>query len=179
LFYQPGFLGINWITLFFANLVLWGSLQGVFTFYLANRVAPRAPRPRLISSREWSLLLFLNIVALWGIRADDSLPSLETTQWIALLAVLVISAFILIRTVQKKEWRAAYIPFRKSLILDLVGIITVVIFIISALFFTGTQDLPFTAMNDITAWRIDLVWVLAVAAILLVYRALKGESIPV
>jgi hypothetical protein len=179
LFYQPGFMGINWMTLFFANLVLWGSLQGVFTFYLANRVAPREPRPRLISGREWSLLLFLNIIALWGIRAGDGLPSPDITQWIALLAVLVISAFILTRAVLKKEWRAAYNPVRKSLILDLVGIITVVIFMISALFLTGTEGLPITAIYDITAWRIDLVWVLAVAVVLLVYRILKGESIPV
>jgi hypothetical protein len=179
LFYQPGFLDINWMTLFFANLVLWGSLQGVFTFYLANRVAPRAPRSRLIAGREWSLLIFLNFVALWGVRSGGNLPAPDTYQWIALLAILVISAFILYRTIRKKEWRAAYIPFRKSMILDLVGIITVIIFVISALFLTNSQFLPYTAIYDITAWRIDFVWVLTVAVILLVYRVLKGESIPV
>ena len=179
LFYQPGFLDINWMTLFFANLVLWGSLQGVFTFYLANRVAPRAPRSRLIAGREWSLLIFLNFVALWGVRSGGNLPAPDTYQWIALLAILVISAFILYRTIRKKEWRAAYIPFRKSMILDLVGIITVIIFVISALFLTNSQFTLYTAIYDITAWRIDFVWVLTVAIILLVYRVLKGESIPV
>lgn len=179
LFYQAGFLDINWMTLFFANLVLWGSLQGVFTFYLANRVSPRAPRERLISGREWALLLFFNIVALWGIRTSDALPSIGSNQWIALLIVLLISAFILIRVTRKKEWRAAYIPFRKSTVLDLVGIITIVIFSTCAVFLSDTRFLPYAAIYDITAWRIDLGWVIAVAVILLVYRLLKGESVPV
>ena len=179
LFYQPGFMEINWMTLFFANLVLWGSLQGVFTFYLANRVAPRAPRPRLVSGREWALLLFLNIIALLWIRTSAALPSPSSTQWIALLLVLLVSAFILIRAIRKKEWRAAYIPSRRSMILDLVGIITVVIFIISALFLSNTQLLPSMAVYNISAWNIDLVWVITVAVILLVYRVLRGESIPV
>lgn len=179
LFYQPGFLDINWMTLLFANLVLWGTLQGVFTFYLANRVAPRGPRPRLIKGREWSLLLFLNIIALWGIRTTEALPSPASAQWIALLIILVVSAFVFTRSIRKKEWRASYIPFRKSMILDLVGIITLVIFTISALFFANSQSVPYNAFYESTAWRIDLVWIIAVAAILLVYRILKGESIPV
>lgn len=167
------------MTLFFANLVLWGSLQGVFTFYLANRVSTRTPRSRLISGREWALLLFLNIIALWGIRTGEALPSIGSNQWIALLIVLVISAFILTRAIRKKEWRAAYFPFRKSTILDLAGVLTIVIFGTCALFLSDTQFLSHAAIYDTTAWRVDLVWVIAVAVILLVYRLLKGESVPV
>ncbi len=180
LFYKPGFLDINWMTLFFINLVMWSSIQGVFTFYLANRVAHRVPRSRLLSNRGWSLVLFLNFIALWDIHIGESLPAPNTTQWIALLVILGISAFILNRSIQKEEWRATYIPFRKSMILDLVGIITVAIFVISALFLTNTQVIPpYMAIYDTTAWRIDLVWASTVAVILLVYRLLKGGPIPV
>jgi hypothetical protein len=179
LFYQPGFLGINWMTLFFANLVLWGSLQGIFTFYLANRVAPRAPRARLLTNRRWALALLLNFIALWWIRTDAKIPAPGTVQWIVLVAILVLAAYLLNTVIQKREWRTAYIPFKKSMILDLVGIITVVIFVISALFLTDHQVLPYIAIYDTAAWRVDLVWVSAVAIILLVYRVLKGEAIPV
>jgi hypothetical protein len=179
LFYKPGFLDINWMTLFFINLVMWGSLQGVFTFYLANRVAPRAARPRLISGGEWFLLLFLNIIALLGVRAGEKLPPPNAVQWIALLVVLVISAFIFNRSLLKQEWRTAYVPFRKSMVLDIVAIITVVIFIICALFLTPSQVFPYRVIYDIAALRIDLVWVTTVAVILLIYRVLKGEAIPV
>lgn len=179
LFYQPGFLDINWMTLIFANLVLWGSLQGVFTFYLANRVAPRSPRPRVISRREWLLLLFLNFIALWGIRIQAGLTAPNLTQWIAFIVILVISAVIFNRFLQTKKWRDAYMPIRKSTVLDLVGIITVVIFVISVIFLTTDQALPSMVLYDISAWRIDIVWVSAVAIILLVYRLLKGDPIPV
>jgi len=179
LYYQPGFLDINWMTLFFLNLVMWGSVQGVFTFYLANRVAPRKPRPRLLLNREWVIILLLNFIALWEIRIMEKLPAPGLNQWIAFLAVLVISAFILNRSIQKEEWRSAFIPFRKSMILDLVGIITVAVFMISALFLTTNQVLPYMALYNAAALRINFVWAATVAIILLIYRLLKGVAIPV
>ena len=122
---------------------------------------------------------FLNFIALWWIHTIEKLPAPDLNQWIALLAILVVSAFILNRSIQKEEWRSAFIPFRKSMILDLVGIITVAIFAISALFLTKDMVLPYVALNNAAAVRIDLVWVATVAIILLIYRFLKGEAIPI
>jgi hypothetical protein len=179
LFYQPGFLEINWLTFFFVNLVMWASLQGIFTFYLANRVAPRAPRPRLLSNKGWAMALLLNFISLLLIRYQDNLPAPSRVQWIVLVIILVVSALLLNKAIGKREWRAAFNPFHKSTILDLIGIITIVIFAFNALYLAHGPLKTYMAFANATTWNIDIVWATAVAIILLVYRLLKGESIPV
>lgn len=71
IFTPPLFLGVNWINLLFINIAWWGILQGILTFYIANRIAPRDWNHRLLSKTEWciSLLVLLSILLLFRLKA--------------------------------------------------------------------------------------------------------------
>jgi hypothetical protein len=178
-FYRPGFLDIDWIALIFMNLVIWASLHGILTFYLATRLFPRGPHAPLLSEGGWATVLVVNFIALVMIHIGENLLSPELVQLFVLFVILIVAALIFRVQAKKMEWRSSYVPFRKSTILDLVCLITVVIFLFNALMFTRDPVNLYTTIYSAAAWRTDFVWSTAVAVILLVYRVLKGESIPV
>jgi hypothetical protein len=170
--YDPGFLGVNWGTLVLTNLIFWASLQGILTFYFATRLFPRGPHVSFLNERGWTLALVLNIIALVLIHVTENLPSLKIVQVLVLLGILVITTFIFNGQIKKMSWRSAYVPFRKSTILDLVCLVTVIIFI-------GIAFDPYLAAYTMMAWNISGIWASAVAVILLVYRLITREPVPI
>lgn len=64
LFLPPLYLGINWGALFYINLVWWGALQSILTFYLANLIERRDWNHPRMSMMGWAICL--------GIQAEPS-----------------------------------------------------------------------------------------------------------
>ena len=178
-FFRPGFLGVDWVTLVLVNIVMWASVQGVLTFYLATRVFPRGPHTPLLSERGWALALIVNLLALALIHTGSHIPAPGMIPSVVLMVILIVTAVLFRWQVKKTEWRSAYVPFRKSTILDLLCLFTIVIFFFSALVLVHDPVKPYTALYNATAWIVGMVWAFVVAVILLIYRVMKGDPIPV
>ncbi|HVP95475.1 MAG TPA: hypothetical protein VMS89_09950 [Methanoregulaceae archaeon] len=174
-----GFLGIDWVTLVFANIVMWASVQGILTFYLATRVFPRGPHTPLLGERGWIIALIVNFSALALLHAGNHIPPPGITPMLVLVAILIVTGIIFRSQANKTKWRSAYVPFRKSTILDLLCLFTIVIFLFSIWIPVHGPANPYSALNNVTAWRISMVWACVVAVVLFIYRVLKGEPIPV
>jgi hypothetical protein len=175
--HNPEFLGINWVTLVFINVAMWASVQGILTFYLATRAFPRGPHPSLLGERGWTIALAVNLISLALIHIGGNIPAPKLVPLLVLFVILIVATIVFNGQVKKMEWRSKYVPFRKSTVLDLTCLFTIAIFLFNA--FVIIHDQVKFSVYNATALRIDLVWVCAVALILLIYRVIKGEPIPV
>jgi hypothetical protein len=178
-FFRPGFLGIDWATLIFVNIVVWASVRGVLTFYLATRVYPRGPRTPLLGERGWLLALVVNVVALALVHADGHVPAPGPVPLFVLVGILIISSVVFRSQAGRTGWRSAFVPFRRSTVLDLFCLITIVIFLSGTLMPVHNPAMPFGVPNNGYGWGIGVVWACVTAVVLFIYRILKGEPVPV
>jgi len=178
-FFRPGVLGIDWVALIFINLVMWASLQGVLTFYFATRLFPRGPHTPLLGEQDWIIALVVNFIALVLIHIGGNIPAPKFVPLCTGTVIIIIAALAFRRQVKKVTWRSAFLPFRKSNVLDLVCLFSIALFLVNGLVLVHDPVQPYTTIYNATAWRIDLVWAVSVALILLIYRLIKGEPIPV
>jgi hypothetical protein len=178
-FFRQGFLGTDWVTLIFVNIVVWASVRGVLTFYLATRAYPRGPHTPLLGERGWILALIVNVIALALIHESGHVPAPGLVPLFVLAGILIISAVVFQSQARKTEWRSAYVPFRKSTILDLFCLITIVIFLSGALMPVHSPVVPYAVPDNGGALGISMVWACVTAVVLFMYRILKGEPVPV
>lgn len=168
--------GIRWIELLYVNLVWWGSLQAVLTFYLANLLSPREWNHSRLSKKGWAVCLMIQAMAFYLFQKSGLLPHGSPTGTFTILIILAVSLAIFLLTLKKEN---EIQPFQKSTFLNLLSILTILIFIVCAFFLTKDPILSATSQVNATSLRIVRLWTLILAILLWTYRFWSKKRISV
>ncbi len=149
------YLGINWVNLIYVNIVWWGIIQGVLTFYIATRLAPRDWSHTRLSRRGWvfSLLVIVGIYLVLRIFARN-VPKISYIA-IGILLVLSIVLMYIIRRTLKKDFLPMYQPSR---FMDIIAISTIIVFIVSFIFLTSESVWMSIHYINLPALKLVTVW---------------------
>ena len=175
-FTPPLVLGVNWPSLLFVNLVWWGALQAVLTFYIANRVAQRDWNHPRFSKKGWALTLLLNGAVVVLFQLSGYVPKGTVAGMVSMVIVLIATLIIFWRILPKDE--RVYVEFERSRLMDYLSVITVAVFVVSMFLVFDPTRLVASNVN-LTAVRIVTVWTAILAVIMLAYRLYSKKEIPV
>jgi len=181
-FVEPQVFGINWFVLFFVNFVWWGAIQGILTFYLANRLYSRNWRHKLLSrAQQMAFLVILIIVGLTfriSIQLNiPEVPQISPSAYVIIVLLLIVTALVFWRVLPRS---VSEIPvYRKERFLDFLAAATIDIFVFCAFFLT--HDPIYINVHGVnqTAVRVVTFWTVIVAFLMFAYRLCVRRSIPV
>ncbi len=178
-FTPPLLLGINWPSLLFVNLVWWGAIQAIVTFYVANRLAPRDWNHGLLSKTGWAVALFLNGSTFVIFQLNQFVPRGTSTGHEVTIFVLIIAAVIFQKTLPNKEPRNSSPAFKKDKVMDYLSLSTAILFFVCAVLLIHDPTYSGASHVNQTSLKIILVWTAIVALAILVYRFHSKKEIPV
>lgn len=177
-FTPPLILGINWGYLLFINLVWWGAVQAVLTFYIANRLSPREWSHALLSKKGWTLMMFLNGFVVLLFQLSGVIPQGTLSGIIVMVIILTASALIFWKLQPKQEEKASP-EFKRSRVMDYLSIATAAVFFVCAVFLIFDPSHLGASNVNLTSVRIVSIWTTILAIIMLVYRLHTKRPIPV
>lgn len=173
-----GFLGVDWRDFLFVNLAWWGAIQGVMTFYIANRLAPRDwQRPLLPWGARAGFVLWLLVVVLLFQRFTPGLPQWSETGAATVAALAAASALLLWRLLPKRSSPPP--PSGRDRVMDALASISVALCVFSALFLTSDPTMVGVTPVNQTAVRVVVTWTLIAVLVMLVHRLRSKRPIPV
>jgi hypothetical protein len=178
-FASPLLLEINWTSVLFVITIWWGGIQGVMTFYLANRLAPRDWNRTGLSKKAWTALLSLNGLMVLLFQRYGGIPK-GTGLGIAIMFLILISSVVVFwKILPDKEERSRIPEFRKDRVMDLLSVLTIIIFTICAIVFTFDPVKRGTSNVNQTSTRIVVTWTIVIALAMLAERVHSQSSISV
>ncbi len=179
LFIPPLFLGIRWGSMLFVNLVWWGAVQAVMTFYLANRLAKRNWQHGRMSKTGWAVMLFLNFLVILIFKFGGQIPNGTPIGYAAFILILFFNLLLIWKIWPKEDALKENLSFRKSNFMDILSFLTVALFVFSAIFLTFDPIRSLTSNVNQTALNVISWWSLIAAILMLVHRILSKKSISV
>lgn len=183
LFHQPLFFGINWVNLFFIELLWWGILQAILTFYFANRIVPRDWNHPRMGKLEWLLALGYVAGGFGFIRMVRPPVAPGTPIGYFMFTLLLIVPVIILyfdlkkdRQRSRKSWK-----FEKSKVLDVLSFGTLVLFLFLGTYFGGHQtfDTASSALINPTARLLINRWTFIYSAVFLLHRWRRGKEVTI
>ncbi|MDH7477415.1 MAG: hypothetical protein QHH17_03420 [Candidatus Bathyarchaeota archaeon] len=181
-FVEPQAFGINWFALFFVNFVWWGTIQGILTFYLANRLFPRNWRHKLPSRVQQMAFLAILIIVGLTFRISIQLnipesPEISPSAYVIIAFLLIVTALVFWKVLPRSV--SEILVHRKERFLDVLAAATIGVFVFCAFFLT--HDPIYINVHGVnqTAVRVVTFWTVIVAFLMLVYRLYTRRSIPV
>jgi len=178
-------LGVNWGRFLYINLAWWAALQGVMTFYLANRVGRRNWGHAQLSKTGWgiSLILMLGIILLFQAgRASFAAASTAPTRPGVMLILLILTGilfFVVLRRTRPSRKEAASRHFHPDRFMDLLSLLTVIVFFVCAVFIAPNVTQAGASAVNAPALRIVSLWTLLLAILMLGYRLIWKQEIPI
>jgi hypothetical protein len=180
-FVNPNFMGINVVNLLFVNIVWWGLLQAILTFYLANRITRRNWNHPPMGKFGWALVIVYQTLMLLLFQfANPNIPKGSTTGYFTITTIFAVSfliCYVLIRR-QKSKFATEPTTFKQSLVLDILAFGSALLFFILAVFFTNDPIQSGAHQINQFATNIVIFWSLVVAAVMIVYRFKKRSPFP-
>lgn len=149
------------------------------TFYIANRLAPRDWNHPLLSKKGWGVMLFLNWLVIVLFQLSGVIPKATLQGVIMMILILIVTAVIFWRILPGKDERSSYREFEKSRVMDYLSAITVIIFLVCAVFLIFDSTRLGASNVNLLSTQIVMVWTTIIAVIILVYRLYSKRSIPV
>lgn len=175
-FTPPLILGVNWGALLFINLVWWGAVQAVLTFYLAGRLFPREWDARPLPLWGWGVLLPVQGLVVLVFQSVPAIPKGTPIGYTMMLLIMAGGGFALWRSIQAPR---DVPPHERHAFLDGLSIATLGIFLFSAVILTSDPaEFDGTFVNQ-TARLVVMVWSAIVAGLLLIHRMVARRPIPV
>lgn len=167
--------GINWFSFFFITVVWWGTLQGVLTFYFTRMFLPSRKYEVFITrSSVWVLLaILLCMLCVFRVGIKNA-PQITPLGAAMILCIAVIATLILYKT---KNWQRQGTQTR-SILLDVLILLTLFLFIISGIFFRDKGELGIHMVN-FTAVKVLVPWSIVIFCITWGYRIITKRAIPV
>lgn len=180
-FVNPNLMGINVVNLLFVNVVWWGLLQAILTFYFANRIARRHWNHPLMGKFGWTLfIVYQTLMLLLFQFANPNVPKGSTTGYFTITIVFVASFLVCLFLIkrQKRKSLSESTTFEPSLILDFLAFGSALLFFILAVFFTSDPLQSGAHQTNQSATNIVIFWSLVVAAVMTFYRFKKRSPFP-
>jgi len=178
-FIPPVILGINWGGVLFVILVWWGALQNVMTFYIANRLAPRDWNRQRLSKIGWAAMLLLNGLMVLLFQSSGLIPKGSPLGMVVMALILIAGVAAFWRILPKKEERSLTPEFRRDRAMDCLGIITVIIFLVCAVFLTFDPTKHGASRVNWTSTRIIVGWTIILALTMLTHRLYSRKPISI
>jgi len=178
-FIPPVILGINWGGVLFVILMWWGALQNVMTFYIANRLAPRDWTRQRLSKIGWVAMLLLNGLMVLLFQSSGLIPKGSPLGMVVMALILIAGVAAFWRILPKKEERSLTPEFRRDRAMDCLGIITVIIFLVCAVFLTFDPTKHGASRVNWTSTRIIVGWTIILALTMLTHRLYSRKPISI
>jgi hypothetical protein len=178
-FVEPSALGLNWGTLLFTVVVWWGFLQSVLALYIANRIAPRDWQVRPLPWYGWAAALAVNLGVIVLFQRSDLIPSGTPVGYVTMLIVAGAAGWLVARL---RPWQPDEPPaeFQPRSLLDMVGTLSVLLFVLSAVFLRGGEVVAREAsIVNAQAETIITAWTIVAAVCIAASRLFGGRPIPV
>lgn len=176
-FINPGFLGIAWKSLISVNLFWWGIVQAVLTFYLANKLVLRDWNHPRLSKIGWIICLSVNLFSILLFQVSGLIPKGTPIGMLTVLTILILSLCLFILSLRMKQTN---IPvFKSSRLLNTLAVLTVCVFLFSAIFLTKDPILSNTSNVNALSLKIISLYTLALSAVIIGYRAVIRRGISV
>jgi hypothetical protein len=180
-FFPPTILGINWASLLFVNLVWWSSIQTILALYIANRITPRKDWDHpLLSRAGWGLAFLTYVGVTLALRLVVHFPPVMPLQVLIMGGLISIVAALFKRLVPGPEERS--LPpaiFEKDRLLDLLSVLSAVLFFYLAVFLTSDPSYVVAAFLNRTALRANIVGSTIVGLLMLTRRLSSKKPIRV
>jgi hypothetical protein len=178
-FVEPSALGLNWGTLLFTVVVWWGLLQSVLAFYIANRIAPRDWHARPLPWYAWAAALAVNLGTIVLFQRSGLIPTGTPVGYMMMLIVAGAAAWLV---AQLRPWPSDEPPaeFRPRSLLDMVATLSVLLFVLSAVFLRGGEVVAREAsVVNAQAENIIAAWTIVAGVCIAASRLFGGRPIPV
>lgn len=177
-FINPNWMGINIGSLIFVNIVWWGLLQAILTFYLANRITPRNWDHPLMGKIAWTLCIIYHVVVLILFQfANPFVPKGTILGYITISGIIVASFLICWTTIEK--YTPNPVEFKPSLVLDVLAFGSAILFFILATVFTSDPHQSGAHQINALATSIVIGWSLILAAVMIMYRLVHKSPFPI
>ncbi|MGD2248321.1 MAG: hypothetical protein PVF58_07920 [Candidatus Methanofastidiosia archaeon] len=178
IFSPPLFVGINIPRFIFINLVWWGCLQGLITFYFANRIVNRAWNHRKLHNFGWGIrITYIACVSLFTFFASPILPKGPVMGYIVVFGTIAAGVIYLKKTLIAPQ-QDAY-PFERSHILDFLSFGSIIIFIILGTFVATTQTLVEGSLLNAKAAQLSTAWTVVVFIGVVIYYLSHKKQITI
>ena len=132
IFTPPLILGVNIIVVLGVNIIWWGFIQGLLTFYLTNRLVKRnwnEPLSSPTALRIAALYLILSMAI--NFYKSTVLPKGTGIGYLTVF-VLFFAIYMYLKSKLKQPQQPPY-EFQRSRLLDLIAVVSIVVFAYSGL----------------------------------------------
>ncbi len=178
IFQPPLFLGINIGRMFYINIVWWGVLQGLITFYFANRLVQRDWKEKPMTRMGWILSAgYIVALCIISILINGNLirgPPIGYLMVLMIFFVLLIYIIKFIAKVQQNPY-----PFEKSLLLDLLVFGTVIVFLFIGTFVATEQAVGEGSLLSQKALQFVIAWTNLVFLGTILYYIIERKPITI
>lgn len=178
-FIPPLIFGINLSGVLFVILVWWGAIQNVMTFYLANRLAPRDWNHQRLSKIGWATMLLLNGFMILIFQLFGGVPRGSLRGMVLMTLILAGGVIAFWKILPSKKERSLTPEFRYGKLMDYLSVLTVVIFVVCAVFLIFDPTKHGASRVNWTSTRIVVGWTIVLAVMMLSYRLHSGKPISV
>lgn len=176
-FINPTIFGIAWIPFLSVNIVWWGTIQAVITFYFANLISPRDWYHPQMSRAGWITCIVITIAALIVFQKSGLIPGGTPIGQLTIFTIMIISFCITIFSINKSGKKTH--AFVKDRFFTIISITTVIIFLFSAIFLTHDPILSNTSNVNASSLKIISTYTLVISILLLIYRVISKKEISV
>ncbi len=175
IFINPTFIGVNIPRFFFINIIWWGFIQALLTFYLATRLVQRDWDEKPIGRLSFFMYSGFIIIFLIFTFIFIKTPKGPLTGYIFSL-VLIISGLLYLKIKLQKPQQEIYI-FKKSIYLDVLSFGSVIFFLISGTFIATSQTSIDGMIINLLALKLSVVWTGLVFIGMILYYLKNKEQI--
>lgn len=175
IFINPTYVGVNIPKFFFVNIVWWGFLQALLTFYLATRIVQRDWNEKPMGRLGFFIYSGYIIVFLIFTFIIVETPKGTLLGYIFSLAFFI-SGLLYLKIKLKKPQQEIY-RFKKSLLLDILSFGSVIFFLFSGTFIATSQTYIDGMIINIIALNLSIVWTVLVFIGMILYYLKNKEQI--
>ena len=177
MFAGPLVFDVNLNAIVFIGILWWGMIQGVLTFYFANRIDARDWQHAMMGKKGWIAGVLVNAAVLCLLWYNPYLPIGSTTGYIIGAGFAALAALLLIWDLRRKSRSAA--KFEQSLALDSLSFGSVLFFVLMGISFLSDNQLVGATYGSPTATMLVIRWTLILFLGLLVYIYMRRKPISV
>lgn len=178
LFAPPLVMGVNFVRLIFINIVWWGTMQGLITFYFANRIVKRDwGRPRMGKLGWWMSIGFIVAVHLLSFLRSPILPRGPLIGYLVVLIIVLLGVGYLKKHLTKSQQNVY--QFEKSPILDFLSFGSVFVFLCLGIFVATRPILVEGTFISPLATRLATIWSYIVFLGVIIYYLKNKKQITI
>lgn len=175
-FINQSFIGIAWVPLLLVNVVWWGSLQAVLTFYLANLISPRNWNHPRLSTNGWISCLVVNILTVLIFQVSGKVPIATLPQNIVVFILLAINMLLFILSIHYNQVSTTFITNK---VISFISVGSVFVFLFSVFFLIHDPILSNTSNVNATSLKFISIYSVIVFIVLLITRIVNKKEISV